>query len=137
MKIKGKTIFDFCKDAETRKEIIGGDYTESYYKGFPDSTKYEHLMKYAILTNNKDLFDSASSMYGVAKKDAAIIQNDAIKTERVKSILATSARVTGELGRSFPLEPPTTSMPTSVATCSLAQLGTAAASEKADRAAWG
>ena len=80
MKIKGKTIFDFCKDAETRKEIIGGDYTESYYKGFPDSTKYEHLMKYAILTNNKDLFDSASSMYGVAKKDAAIVQNDAIKT---------------------------------------------------------
>ena len=57
--------------------------------------------------------------------------------QRVKSILATSARVTGELGRSFPLEPPTTSMPTSVATCSLAQLGTAAASEKADRAAWG
>ena len=45
--------------------------------------------------------------------------------------------LTGELGRSFPLEPPTTSMPTSVATCSLAQLGTAAASEKADRAAWG
>ena len=80
MKIKGKTIFDFCKDAETRKEIIGGDYTESYYKGFPDSTKYEHLMKYAILTNNKDLFDSASSMYGVAKKDAPIVQNDAIKT---------------------------------------------------------
>lgn len=80
MKIKGKTIFDFCKDAETRKEIIGGDYAESYYKGFPDSTKYEHLMEYAILTNNKEMFDSASSMYGVAKKDAAIVQNEAIKT---------------------------------------------------------
>lgn len=80
MKIKGKTIFDFCKDAETRKEIIGGDYPESYYKGFPDSTKYEHLMEYAVLTNNKDLFDSASSMYGVAEKDAEIAQNDAMKT---------------------------------------------------------
>lgn len=29
MKLKGNTIFDFCKDAEMRKSIIGGDYPES------------------------------------------------------------------------------------------------------------
>lgn len=69
MELKGKTIFDFCKDAEMRKSIIGGDYPESYYKGFPESVIMEHLMEYAARTNNKKLFDTAEKARIIAIKD--------------------------------------------------------------------
>lgn len=69
MKLKGKTIFDFCKDAEMRKSIIGGDYTEAYYKDFPESVIMKHLMEYAARTNNKDLYESAEKERIIAEKD--------------------------------------------------------------------
>lgn len=69
MKLKGKTIFDFCKDAGMRKSIIGGDYSESYYKDFPESVIMKHLMDFAIRTNNKELYESAEKERIIAEKD--------------------------------------------------------------------
>lgn len=69
MELKGKTIFDFCKDAEIRKSIIGGDYSESYYKECSEIVIMEHLMDYAIRTNNKDLYESAEKERIIAEKD--------------------------------------------------------------------
>lgn len=69
MNIKGKTIFDFCKDAEMRKEIIGGDYTESYYKECSEIVKMRHLTEYAARTNNIELFKESQKKLSDAEKD--------------------------------------------------------------------
>ena len=66
--LKEKTIFDFCKDAEMRKEIIGGDFTEPYYKSFPETVILEHLVKYAALIHNKELWDIAKAQLDIAYK---------------------------------------------------------------------
>lgn len=79
MELKGKTIFDFCKDAELRKEIIGGDYSESYYKGFPESVIIEHLVEYAARTNNKKMFDAAEKARIIAIKDFERMAHEAAK----------------------------------------------------------
>lgn len=63
MAISKKTIFDYCKDKATIKEIIGGDYSESYYKEFPKVVIAEHLIEYAIKVKDKDLYNSARSFY--------------------------------------------------------------------------
>lgn len=79
MNVKGKTIFDFCKDAEMRKSIIGGDYPEAYYKGFPESVIMEHLMEYAARTNDKGLFNAAEKARIIAKKDFERRADEAMK----------------------------------------------------------
>lgn len=76
--IKGKTIFDFCKDEKIRNEIIGGHFTESYYKGFPNTVVLEHLLKYSQFINDKDLFDVVRTNLDVAIKEAENRQNDAM-----------------------------------------------------------
>ena len=66
--LKEKTIFDFCKDEEIRKAIIGGDFTEPYYKGLPETVILEHLVRYAAFTNNKELWDIAKAKLDIASK---------------------------------------------------------------------
>ena len=66
--LKEKTIFDFCKDAEMRKVIIGGDFTEPYYKSLPETVILEHLVKYAALIHNKELWDIAKAQLDIAYK---------------------------------------------------------------------
>lgn len=79
MKLKGKTIFDFCKDTEMLKSIIGGDYLESYYKGFPESVIMKHLMEYAARTNNKELYESAEKARIIAENDFERRADEAMK----------------------------------------------------------
>lgn len=59
MNVKGKTIFDFCKDEELRKKIIGGDYSKDYYMGFSEVSIYSHLLDYGIVIHDMDLCNAA------------------------------------------------------------------------------
>lgn len=69
MEIKDKTIFDFCKDENLRKEIIGGDYSEDYYKGFRSEFIYEDMVEYAAKVNNHELFKAAKKARDKAHKE--------------------------------------------------------------------
>ena len=77
--LKEKTIFDFCKDAEMRKVIIGGDYSESYYKECSEIVIMKHLMEYAIRTNNKELYEAAEKAHAIAEKDFERMADEAAK----------------------------------------------------------
>lgn len=79
MNVKGKTIFDFCKDAEMRKEIIGGDYTESYYKECSEIVKMRHLTEYAAKTNNIELFKASKKELSISEKNFEKRANEAAK----------------------------------------------------------
>ena len=77
--LKEKTIFDFCKDVEMRKVIIGGDYSESYYKECSEIVIMKHLMEYAIRTNNKELYEAAEKAHAIAEKDFEKMADEAAK----------------------------------------------------------
>jgi len=67
MEIKGKTIFDFCKDKEVIKSIIG-DYSENYYKSLPQTVIAGDIVKYASSINNKSLYDAALNYYNAEQE---------------------------------------------------------------------
>lgn len=70
MNVKGKTIFDFCKDAEMRKAIIGGDYTEKDYKSLcHEIFRYDHIRDFAARTNNRTLFEAATKARDEAQSE--------------------------------------------------------------------
>lgn len=70
MNVKGKTIFDFCKDAEMRKAIIGGDYTEKDYKSrCHEINRYGDLTNFAAKTNNMALFKAAAKAMDEAQRE--------------------------------------------------------------------
>lgn len=68
MNLKGKTIFDFCKDKKIIEEIIGGKYTEDYYKSFPQTVIADNLIEYAFRVKDKQLFDNALKLKSDAEK---------------------------------------------------------------------
>ena len=69
MNLTGKTIFDFCKDKTLMCEIIGGEYTENYYKGFPKTVIAEHLLEYAYRSNDDNLRKAAASLLKTAESE--------------------------------------------------------------------
>ena len=78
--LQSKTIFNFCKDENLRKEIIGGDYSESYYKEFPKPIIAGHIMEFAFRTKNKPLFDAAQAF-----QEKAQFNNDSENDEAQKN----------------------------------------------------
>lgn len=68
MDITNKTIFDYCKDKEVRKSIIG-DYSEDYYRTFPTALKMSHLLDYAAKVNNTELFEEATKALSKAENE--------------------------------------------------------------------
>lgn len=84
MNLKNKTIFDFCDNKQVIKEIIGGEYTEGYYKSFPQTVIAEHLIAYAFQAKDEQLFkeaqrlkENAEASYGdicaKAQKEGSIV----------------------------------------------------------------
>ena len=69
MNLTGKTIFDFCKDKALLREIIGGDYPESYYKDFPQTVIAAHLLEYACKANDDNLRKAAVSLLKTAENE--------------------------------------------------------------------
>lgn len=74
MNLKGKTIFDFCRDKIMLNEIVGG-YSEEYYKTLPLSVHYSDLRNYAARTNNVQLFNAATNALNKANDDFERLQS--------------------------------------------------------------
>lgn len=79
MDIKDKTIFDFCKDENMRKEIIGGDYDEGYYKGFPKINIYNDILSYAVRVHNNELCKAAIIARNEAQREFEEQADEAMK----------------------------------------------------------
>lgn len=73
MNLKNKTIFDFCKDKQIITEIIGGEYTEDYYKSFPQTVIAEHLIVYAFRVKDEQLFKDAQRLKANAEANFGYI----------------------------------------------------------------
>ena len=83
MNLNNKTIFDFCKDKKMLHEIIGGEYSESYYKGFPQTAIASHLMEYAGRINDKDLFEAARRLHQSATDKEDFANEEASKKGQI------------------------------------------------------
>lgn len=79
MDIKNKTIFDFCKDQEIIKNVLGGDYSEFYHRSLPKTIIYNALADYACLIGNQDLWEAATREYKEAEKDFERMAAEAAK----------------------------------------------------------
>ena len=78
--LKEKTIFDFCKDAEMRKAIIGGDFTENEYKRrCHEINRYIDLFQYGIETNNNALCEAAMKAKKKAENKFAKMAKEAMR----------------------------------------------------------